>query len=331
MKKKVLVLFSILFLSLIFNNNVYATGGGLRKSSIKTCPNGITYGLHSDGNGGTHWHVAITNGNNYYASGEAILNDPCPTSTKNNGTAGSTNNNSSNSSNNSSNNNTTSNSNMKEKSSDVSIYSIYVNDEPVKDIDNEMNIEVNRKNVNILVTTNDKKATSKIEGNQDELSNDKVNVFTIKVIAEDGTEKEYLLNIKRNIIESNVTIVDFVFGAGKLEFDNNKESFANILKFEHKFEYNYKLSDDSATLEIYDDNNQLINSFEDVNVGDKYTLLITDIDGNINKYYLNIVATSVITTLLFYSTIALIVLIPIAVVLIIVFNKKGIIKKGIRK
>lgn len=34
--------------------------------------------MHRDGHGGTHWHVAVTNGNHYYADGEAIYNDPCP-------------------------------------------------------------------------------------------------------------------------------------------------------------------------------------------------------------------------------------------------------------
>ena len=63
----------LLFVMLaIYPLNVTATGGGLRKNSIKTCPDGVTYGLHSDGHGGTHWHVAVTNGDNYYSSGEAI-------------------------------------------------------------------------------------------------------------------------------------------------------------------------------------------------------------------------------------------------------------------
>ena len=84
----------------IFPINVNATGGALRKSTIKTCPNEITYRLHSDGNGGTHWHIAITNGKIYYSDGEAIHYDPCPSSNKNEGTAGSTNGGSNNSSNN---------------------------------------------------------------------------------------------------------------------------------------------------------------------------------------------------------------------------------------
>ena len=76
----------VLFLPLTAN----ATGGGLRKNSIKTCPNSVTYGMHSDGHGGTHWHVAVTNGTNYYADGEAIYSDPCTGYNKNEGTAGAT-------------------------------------------------------------------------------------------------------------------------------------------------------------------------------------------------------------------------------------------------
>ena len=46
--------------------------------------------MHSDGQGGTHWHVAITNGQNYYPDGSALPEDPCPGVHGNQGTAGST-------------------------------------------------------------------------------------------------------------------------------------------------------------------------------------------------------------------------------------------------
>lgn len=93
-------LFFVGVLLLLLNaQDVFATGGGLRKNSIKTCPDGVTYGMHGDGNGGTHWHRAATNGTNYYAVDGAIYSDPCPGSVHNEGTAERTNGGSSNSSN----------------------------------------------------------------------------------------------------------------------------------------------------------------------------------------------------------------------------------------
>ena len=87
MKKFVVLILCLLGMIIPFD--VSATSGALKKDSIKTCPDGITYGYHKDG-AERHWHVAVTNGENYYPSGDAILSDPCPGYTKNNGTAGST-------------------------------------------------------------------------------------------------------------------------------------------------------------------------------------------------------------------------------------------------
>ncbi len=87
MKKFVVLILCLL--GMIIPLDVSATSGALKKDSIKTCPDGITYGYHKDG-AERHWHVAVTNGENYYPSGDAISSDPCPGYTKNNGTANST-------------------------------------------------------------------------------------------------------------------------------------------------------------------------------------------------------------------------------------------------
>ena len=77
----------VIFLLIIISSNVYATSGQLRKDSIKTCPNGVTYGKHSD-----HWHVALVNEDGkYFASGSPINSDPCPRTNDNKGTAKETN------------------------------------------------------------------------------------------------------------------------------------------------------------------------------------------------------------------------------------------------
>ena len=80
MKKHHLLLL-ILLIPIITN----ATSGRLQKGTVKTCPDGVTYGKHGDG----HWHVALVDSsNNYYASGDPIgYDDPCPISHQNQGTA----------------------------------------------------------------------------------------------------------------------------------------------------------------------------------------------------------------------------------------------------
>ena len=72
MLKKILLVI-ILFTSM----NVYASSGALSNDSIKTCPDGITYGSHK-GEGTLHYHKAIYKGKRYYPDGNAIANDPCP-------------------------------------------------------------------------------------------------------------------------------------------------------------------------------------------------------------------------------------------------------------
>lgn len=83
MKKAIsfIIIFSCLFVS-----NVNATSGALRKDSIKTCSNGITYGNHSS-NDEIHWHEAkkdndVSSG--WIAIGDPIYNDPCSDSNSSN-------------------------------------------------------------------------------------------------------------------------------------------------------------------------------------------------------------------------------------------------------
>ena len=131
----------IIIISFMTCDIVKATPGGLRSSSIKTCPDGITYGLHSDGNGGTHWHQAAKNPQGqYYPTGETTYyEDPCPESNKNEGTAQNTKpSNNTNAYNNLNNNNADSNANTPktQKNNDATIKSIRINGDSINVSDN---------------------------------------------------------------------------------------------------------------------------------------------------------------------------------------------------
>lgn len=65
----------ICFFLLFSFSNVYASSGSLRKTTIKTCPDGITYGQHGSD---SHWHVAKESETGYIASGDVLKKDPCP-------------------------------------------------------------------------------------------------------------------------------------------------------------------------------------------------------------------------------------------------------------
>ena len=74
MKKKLLFFFWMYFSFILC---VYASSGALKKNSIKTCPNGVTYGYHAKDK---HWHVAerSNTSSGWSAVGDAFYYDPCP-------------------------------------------------------------------------------------------------------------------------------------------------------------------------------------------------------------------------------------------------------------
>lgn len=323
MKKNYSILFILLLV--IVPLNVNATGGGLRKNSIKTCPNGITYGLHSDGNGGTHWHKAATNGKNYYADGDAIMSDPCPNSTENKGTAESTGQNNSSSSNNNTkpNNNNSSSATInkpitqeKPKSNDVSLKSVIVEDENIV-ISDSMLYETTKKNVEINITPNDDK-TKVIFTNEELKEGD--NLININVVAENGDKKEYKLIITKTKEVGTATIKKFILGAGEVKFENNKAIIKKLAN-ETSLEYSYQLSHYDANLVIYH-NGQKIEKLENLKDGDILKLVVIDKNENENIYEIQITDASPIYTFIIYGIATLIMFAPIIGIVIFIIYKK---------
>ena len=309
-----------LLLVMLLPINVNATGGGLRKNSLKTCPNGITYGMHSDGHGGTHWHVAVTNENNYFADGDAIYSDPCPGYDKNQGTAGSTDGNNNTSTNNSVNNNSVQSNSGKEsileKSKDNSLKRIIIDDEEIEISDN-MRFETNKKKVSIEIETTDLNAKVNYE-NKDLISGE--NIISIIVTAENGDKKDYTLTINKIKSKGSAVIKNFVLGAGEVDFRDNKATITK-LKNESSLDYSYVLSDENAKLIIYL-NGKETTEFKLLKENDIIKLVVVDENDNENVYEITVKNASIIYSFLIYGLIALIMLSPIVIIMVIIKKRK---------
>lgn len=353
MKSKLII---ISLLSTLIPITVNATGGGLRKNTLKTCPDGVTYGMHSDGNGGTHWHVAITNGKNYYADGQAIYDDPCPGYYKNEGTAEATNgesssnyntsqdtNNSNNSGNSSntnysngySNNNNTSPStnypnsysnnsnnfnyitpNIEEKSNDSSIKQIIIDGEEIIVSDN-MNFKTDKKKVSIEIEANNQNAKVDYENKELEFGN---NIININVVAENGDKKDYILNINKIRGIGEVELKEFILGSDIVEFKNKKATITK-LKNESSLDYSYKLSSENGKFKMYL-NDKEVTKLKSLKESDIIKIIIIDENDNENSYEVTIKDAPIIYSIIIYGLTALVMISPMIGVIIAMIIKR---------
>lgn len=273
-------------------------------------------------------------------------NDVTSNNNSNNNTSSNTNNNtkpSTNSGNNSSSNNNTSTStnkpstntnvekddeieeNEKEEKiiNDTSIKSIKVNGKDV-DVSDNMFAETTKKTLVLKVTTNSKKA--KVNYEQKELVMGE-NEIIIKVTAEDGTEKEYRLIVKRVEGEGTATFVELSIGTYDIEFDNYKASIS-LAKGETLDGISYKLSDINAIVKFYL-NEKEVDDIKNLKGDNILTLVTIDEDNNKLTYEVEIYEMGLIETILFYILIIVILVGPIAgCIFVFKFIKKKIKKKS---
>ncbi len=303
--KKVLF---IVLIGVLFNYNVCdvsATPGQLRKSSIVTC-NGKTYGSHSN-EYGTHWHEAEKKGDRYYATGDEISNNPCENvqndsnannDNTNNGVQDNTQSSSSNenvqnapstdnsvSSNGTQDNNQNSNSNNNvddsvgedNKIDDTSLKSLQVNDDFIE-INENMTYETIDDKVNIVAIPNNNKATVNYEETINLVIGD--NVVNIVVIAENGDELEYKLNIIRNEevdeLSDNTNIVIKVDDE-EVKFNSYISDVINITNGVDSLNITYELEDENSSVEIIGNENLKVGENE-------ITIKVTAENGEVQEY-----------------------------------------------
>lgn len=264
--KKSLYVILLLTIFLIGNIEVNASSGQLRKASIKTC-NGITYGQHSSDN---HWHVAEEKDGKYYATGDPIYSDPCSSNNNSSGNSSSNNNSndnsssgsssndnssnnssSGNSSNNSSNNNSSNNNQTttkpeETKSNDNTLKAIIINEENIK-IEENMSYSTTDKKLDIKVETNNSKATYEIKNNSNlSVGN---NEIVIEVKAEDGSTKNYKINVERKIILSSDTGIKVKIDEEEVVFSNYKAT-VYVSSSATSISVDYTLSNEKAKVEM---------------------------------------------------------------------------------
>lgn len=322
--KRKIKLLTIIVVIVLMPTKVLAHPGRLDSSGCHTCrTNCPSWGLEYEE---YHCH----SGNTYTNSKGEVYNEKGVLLNNNTSSNNESNNNDSNntSSNNKSDNNNLVNNNQSEvkqvaKSDDTSLKYVKINNKPIV-ISETMTYETTGKNIDLDIKANDNKATVKF--NIPELNTGE-NEVIIKVTAEAGNIKEYKLIITKNEVISNVVIKEFILGASKVDFKNNKATI-NKLANESSFKYSYKLSSISAKLLLYL-NNKEVTKLDNIKDKDIIKLVVVDKDDNKNTYEIEVKEMSklesAIINIISYTLVIAILLSPIIIVIVIKYNKK---KKG---
>ena len=266
MKRVVKVIGYILLSSItVFSyNEVLATSGKLRSSSIITC-DGIMYGQHGDG----HWHKAVRHKSGYYPSGSPVT-PPCLTS-----------NNSSSSKKNNSNSNSSSNAKEKE-SANLKIKSILINNESIDKIKDIMDYTIYEENINLEVTPEDNNATIKINGNLKDLEINKVREIKI-TITNSKKENDYILNITRRVNLENY-ILDLSLNDKDIILD--KENLETTVDDKN---INFNINNqEGINIKVYKDEEELIDNKDTIDKDTTYRVVLSTMDNQTKTYNLNI-------------------------------------------
>lgn len=334
MKKNLLIIF-VVFIILVLPVNVFAHPGGLDSSGCHYCrTNCSKWGLDTDE---YHCHSGNTYSNSkaeiYDKSGSKISSGNTPNNTSTEKQESSSNNNSnstqdkpSNNSNGSSNNSTTtqkpttSTTKPVEKSKDVTLKVVKVDDNEIS-IEDQMQYETNNKKVELSIETIDSKATVEFD-NKELLIGD--NEVIIKVTAEAGNTKEYKLIINRKEVKSEVVIKKFILGTSEVDFKDNKATIKKLTT-QKNFEYSYELSDKNAKLLLYV-NDKEVTELNDIKNDDTIKLVVIDSEDNKNVYEIKVTEASAtesaIINVIAYTIVAGMLLSPAIVVGLLIYFRK---------
>ena len=168
-------------------------------------------------------------------------------------------------------------------SSNNSLKSLKVNDEKIKLIENKFSYDITFENevseVVINAVTNDSKATVKLEDKYELQVG--INEFNIKVVAANGQEASYILNITRKKILSRDSLLRNIRIKGyNLNFKQDVKVYNLKINDEDSLEISTLKEDENATVEIEGNKDLIDGSIIKINVKAE--------DGSYTRYFINI-------------------------------------------
>ena len=143
----------------------------------------------------------------------------------------------------------------------------------------EIVIDKSVNKVDIEYETESEKAVVNVRNN-DPISI--INPIIITVTAEDGSIKDYTINLTYKALSNNINVKNITIENYDIDFDNNKQNYDVVVKQEtSSLIFNIDLEDENATYEI-NDNNDLVN-------GSIVTVKVKAEDLTEKTFYFNII------------------------------------------
>lgn len=138
--------------------------------------------------------------------------------------------------------------------------------------------------IDIKYETESDKATVNVRNN-DPISI--INPIIITVTAEDGSIKDYTINLTYKALSNNINIKNITIENYNLDFDNNKQNYDVVINQDtNSLNFNIELEDENATYEI-NDNSDLVN-------GSIVTVKVIAEDLTEKTFYFNIIKETVV-------------------------------------
>lgn len=174
----------------------------------------------------------------------------------------------------------------------------------------EVNVENSVDSINITYELEDTKASAKLEGS--EKLNVGENIYKIKVTAENGSEKTYIIKVTRKeegeTLSNNNYLSSLKVEGYNISFDKEKLEYTVKIKDEKKLDITTELEDDKALV--------VVEGNENLTDGSIITVKVTAEDGSVRTYSIKITRKTNLVLPIISCSIAFIALVVVTILTI---------------